>query len=180
MPRANAMVPPEAIRIEDEVWEEAFVRREPARANRRRPLRAIDGGQADWLLEPSTDGAFEQMPASFEPAPVPPLRSSIAGSVAGTSTAPPPPVTAAGAMTSTSLGSTGGPAARSRPTPPVRRTVKIQGRGAERNMPWPDAARRRPPRRAYERTGFRPDRVAMWAVLLGFLLVLVAVASGHG
>jgi hypothetical protein len=63
---------------------------------------------------------------------------------------------------------------------PVRRTVKIQGRGAERNLPLPDATRRRPPRRPYERHGFRPDRVAMWAVLLGFLLVLVAILSAHG
>jgi hypothetical protein len=58
--------------------------------------------------------------------------------------------------------------------------VKIQGRGAERNLPWPETTRRRPPRRAYERAGFRPDRLAMWAVMLGLLLVLVAVISGHG
>jgi hypothetical protein len=58
--------------------------------------------------------------------------------------------------------------------------VTIRGRGAEGNLPWPDGSRRRSSRRAYERAGFRPDRVAMWAVLLGMLLVLVAVASGHG
>jgi hypothetical protein len=58
--------------------------------------------------------------------------------------------------------------------------VKIQGRGAERHLPLPETSRRRPPRRAYERSGFRPDRLAMWAVLLGFLLVLVAIVSGHG
>jgi hypothetical protein len=58
--------------------------------------------------------------------------------------------------------------------------VTIRGRGAERNLPWPDGSRRRPTRRAYERAGFRPDRVAMWAVFLGILLVLVAVASGNG
>ena len=58
--------------------------------------------------------------------------------------------------------------------------MTIRGRGAERNLPLPDPARRRPARRAYERTGFRPDRVAMWAVLLGVLLVLVAVLSAHG
>jgi hypothetical protein len=62
---------------------------------------------------------------------------------------------------------------------PGRRTVTIRGRGAERNL-WPEHSRRRPPRRAYERAGFRPDRVAMWAVLLGMLLVLVALASAHG
>jgi hypothetical protein len=60
-----------------------------------------------------------------------------------------------------------------------RRTVTIQGRGAERNLPWPDASRRRPQRRVHERAGFKPDRIAMWAVLLGILLVLVAVLSAH-
>jgi hypothetical protein len=58
---------------------------------------------------------------------------------------------------------------------PGRRTVTIQGRGAERYTP-----KRRPARRPHERAGFKPDRVAMWAVLLGFLLVLVAATSSHG
>jgi hypothetical protein len=30
-----------------------------------------------------------------------------------------------------------------------------------------------------ERAGPRPDRVAMWAVVMGIFLVLVATASGH-
>jgi len=58
-----------------------------------------------------------------------------------------------------------------------RRTVTIQGHGAERY--YPARSRRRPPSRPYERPGFRPDRVAMWAVLLGFVLVLVAAATSH-
>ena len=41
------------------------------------------------------------------------------------------------------------------------------------------ARRRRPPSRPHERPGFQPDRVAMWAVLLGVLLVLVAATSSH-
>jgi len=57
--------------------------------------------------------------------------------------------------------------------------VHIRGYGAERNLPWPDGHRRRPGRRPHERAGFRPDRVAMWAVFLGLLLVAVAVASPH-
>src|ERR1039458_4393228 len=73
---------------------------------------------------------------------------------------------------------------------PRRRTVTIRGVGAEawavrpssrsRGSRAPGSAsggRRRP--RAYERSGFRPDRVAMWAVLLGVVLVLVAAASSH-
>jgi hypothetical protein len=58
---------------------------------------------------------------------------------------------------------------------PGRRTVTIQGRPSDRYAP-----KRRPTRRPHERAGFKPDRVALWAVLLGFLLVLVAATSSHG
>jgi hypothetical protein len=58
---------------------------------------------------------------------------------------------------------------------PGRRTVTIRGRGAER---YPDGARRRPERR-HERPGFRPDRAALWAFLLGVMLILAAVTSAH-
>lgn len=135
MSRARASVPPEAIRIEDEVWEDAFARREPARPRPERRLHAIDGGQA----RPARPRAA-QAPAvePREPAPAP-----AAGGVPG------------------------------------RRTVTIRGHGAERNLPWPDGSSRRPQRRAYERAGFKPDRVAMWAVMLGILLVIVAIASPH-
>ncbi len=74
---------------------------------------------------------------------------------------------------------------------PGRRTVTIQGRAGDHYVPpagrdraaasgrHPGAARSRPTRRPHERAGFRPDRVAMWAVLLGVLLVLVAATSSH-
>jgi hypothetical protein len=63
---------------------------------------------------------------------------------------------------------------------PGRRTVKIQGRGAERHLIYSSRRpQRRPSERPYERAGFRPDRVAMWAVLLGVLLILVAATSSH-
>jgi hypothetical protein len=39
--------------------------------------------------------------------------------------------------------------------------------------------RRRPPRRARDRAMSRPDRVALWAVLLCLLLVVVAATSAH-
>jgi hypothetical protein len=58
--------------------------------------------------------------------------------------------------------------------------VTIRGHGAERNLPWPDGSTRRPAKRSYERHGFKPDRVALWAVFLGVLLVLVAILSAHG
>jgi hypothetical protein len=62
---------------------------------------------------------------------------------------------------------------------PGRRTVTIQGRGAERNLPPPRSARRGSAR-PHERAGFKPDRAAKWAVLLGVLLVLVAATSSRG
>ena len=55
-----------------------------------------------------------------------------------------------------------------------RRTVHITGRGAERNLPVT-----RPTLRRHEREGFRPDRAALWAVLLGMLLIVVAATSAH-
>ena len=63
---------------------------------------------------------------------------------------------------------------------PGRRTVKIQGRGAERNLIYSSRrSHRRPSERRHERAGFKPDRVAMWAVLLGVLLIVVAAMSAH-
>jgi hypothetical protein len=41
-------------------------------------------------------------------------------------------------------------------------------------------ARRRPRLGVTQRVGPRPDRVAAWAVVLGFALVLAAVLSAHG
>jgi hypothetical protein len=60
---------------------------------------------------------------------------------------------------------------------PGRRTVRIQGRGSERYRPSPN--RQRPHRRRHERDGFKPDRAAMWAVLLGVVLILVAATSSR-
>ena len=192
MPRANAIVPTEAIRIEDEVWQEAFARREPARPSRERRLRAIDGDLPDWLVE--TTGKTLADAASWS-VPRPAGRETpVAQAPAGWETAaaqtpaaqttaalpfdprmsaePPTPVVPAASAQAGAASAQAGAA-------PARRIVKIQGRGAERNLPLPDSSRRRPPRRAYERTGFRPDRLAMWAVMLGFLLVLIAIVSAH-
>ena len=61
-----------------------------------------------------------------------------------------------------------------------RRTVTITGRGAERYNPrFEPGARSRPQRRRHERTGFRPDRTALWAVLLGVALLLLATTTSH-
>jgi hypothetical protein len=205
MPRANAMVPPDAIRIEDEVWQEAFTRREPARPSRERKLRAIEPDPSDWLMETtgktrdeaaswsvprratrdgaatresaaSTHGRTTEEPASVSVLSEPAASSAVAEPGLGTAVAEPPLVPAPIMLRPPAPA---GPAARAEPLP-ARRTVKIQGRGAERNLPLTYDSRRRPPQRAYERTGFRPDRVAMWAVMLGFVLVLIAIISAHG
>lgn len=66
---------------------------------------------------------------------------------------------------------------------PGRHTVTITGRGAEgyatRRGTRASTAQRHQAIRRHEREGFRPDRVAMWAVLLGVMLMLAAAASSH-
>jgi len=75
-------------------------------------------------------------------------------------------------------------ATASRPAPrgealPERRTVTIRGHGSERYVPSRSSSSRRRPQRAYERSGFRPDRTAKWAVLLCLVLILAAATSAH-
>lgn len=66
---------------------------------------------------------------------------------------------------------------------PGRHTVTITGRGAEgyaaRHGTRASTAQRHQAVRRHEREGFRPDRVAMWAVMLGVMLMLAAAASSH-
>jgi hypothetical protein len=63
-----------------------------------------------------------------------------------------------------------------------RRTVRIGGRpegSLEAARSYRDRSRRRPPRRAHERLGARPDRIAMWAFALGLLLIVIAILTAH-
>ncbi|HEV2813465.1 MAG TPA: hypothetical protein VGW10_09460 [Solirubrobacteraceae bacterium] len=79
------------------------------------------------------------------------------------------------------------PRRRERPSPaepkPQRRTIEIRGQVdrvhgvAPISSPGPQRIRGR---RADERVGPRPDKVALWAVLLGLLLILVAAMSSPG
>jgi len=99
------------------------------------------------------------------PAPARPFDFAAEGEEPG------PPATLTPASTPAATTSTGAPA---------RRTVTIKGRGAERNLPWESGiAPRRSTRLPHHRSTFRPDRLAMWAMLLGLLLVLVAAISAH-
>ena len=78
-------------------------------------------------------------------------------------------------------GASGEPAVPLRPlaAPRRRRTVEITGRtvGAPTLPRLVQIDRRRPARRPVERVGPRPDRLALWAVVLGFFLIFVAVTS---
>jgi hypothetical protein len=66
---------------------------------------------------------------------------------------------------------------------PGRYTVTITGLGAEgyatRRGTRPSNAERHRQVKRHEREGFRPDRVVLWAVLLGVMLILAATASSH-
>jgi hypothetical protein len=59
-----------------------------------------------------------------------------------------------------------------------RPTVQITGRPVS-SMRLVEVERRRPPRSAIERLGPRPDRIAMWAVLLGVFCCVVALTTAH-
>ena|SRR6202035_5438358 len=73
-------------------------------------------------------------------------------------------------------GATANPATRRgvREIRPGRRLMLVESAV----QPVRDSRRRSRPRAAY-RVGPRPDRIAAWAVALGFLLVLAAVLSAH-
>lgn len=199
MHRARASVPPDAIRIEDEVWQEAFTER----LRSRRRLRGLDGGRSEGgaLMagsRPVAGSAARRIsgPVAPRPAPAPRPASPPRASRPAIARAEThvfdafdlselTPIESPAPEPSPAPRREPAPAARTRPPadpadPPARRTVTITGRGAERNLPWdPDAPRRRSPRRAHERAGFQPDRFAMWALLMGLLLLLVAATSAH-
>jgi hypothetical protein len=61
----------------------------------------------------------------------------------------------------------------------ARRTVIITGRPESRFAPPPPRVERRRTRPRTERLGPRPDRVAMWAVMMALFLILVTAASSH-
>jgi hypothetical protein len=83
-------------------------------------------------------------------------------------------------------------AARSAPAEPEhvpprpRRTVEIRGQGAPAPViplrPHLDeaAALRSRDRKRPRPAPARPDRIAMWAVILGIFMVIVAATSAHG
>jgi hypothetical protein len=134
MARTSASVAASRIRIEDEVWEEAFSSRVPSRR-----------GRASASIRPAA-------PISA-PSDAPVVTLRIAEQPVVPAISP----------------------------PQTRRTVRIQGRGADPYRSDSSGQGRAPYRSApAPRTmGNSPDRLAMWAALLGFLLVVVAILSSH-
>jgi hypothetical protein len=61
------------------------------------------------------------------------------------------------------------------PPPGTRRTVAIKGRPSEYKVR--SLAQRHRGRTASDRVGPRPDRIALWAVVLGAILILVAATT---
>jgi hypothetical protein len=169
MRNPGVSVVPDAIRIEDEVWQDAFARRE--RATRRRseptPVAVRPAAQTQDASGVARASGPSGVARATQASGV--ARASGPSGVARATRPPAPP------------GGPAVPAYRAGGGEPLagRRTVTIRGRGAEGHLPWPGEGRTQRTRRAHERHGFRPDRFAMWAVFLGLLLIAVAVASPH-
>jgi hypothetical protein len=64
--------------------------------------------------------------------------------------------------------------------PPARRTIVIRGQVAPPPRPYTPSRRGRPRRPSERIAGTRPDRAALWAVMMGVFLILVAVLTAHG
>ncbi|MFL5822956.1 MAG: hypothetical protein ACJ764_05885 [Solirubrobacteraceae bacterium] len=140
MARTATPLSADRIRIEDEVWEEAFSSRVRSRPPRK--------SQTAGAVRPVRAASAPRPTRATPTAQVRPLRADDVSAIERRESA----VTL-------------------RAAPEVRRTIRIEGRGVERNLRYTPAR--------HERIGFSPDRLAMWAVLLGFLLVLVATLSSQ-
>jgi hypothetical protein len=142
MARTASQLSADRIRIEDEVWENAFSTRESPRPRR--------GSQTTATVHLLGGDARSR-----------PARPATRGSARAVGVAEASPLGLAEPAHTVTLA----------PAPEGRRTVRIEGRGSERNLHFAPARN--------QRMGFSPDRLAMWAVLLGFLLVLVAMLSSQ-
>jgi hypothetical protein len=103
-------------------------------------------------------------PLTSEPIPTPTVDDVMAHTMSVT-----PSVTLAGEAA--------GAVEAAEPAASARRTVVIRGQGTRGYAPSRGGYEAR--LRRHERSGFKPDRVALWAVLLGLALLLGAVTSSH-
>jgi hypothetical protein len=136
----------------------------PARGDHSRPRSRPAGAERRNADAPGNrlDVERELLGPAAAPRPAPSAPSSPSATAPGERPGPGPTATAPG-------------------PPPARRTVQITGRTvAAPSLPrLVEVERRRPVRRPTERVGPRPDRIALWAVLLGFFLILVAATSSN-
>lgn len=144
--RTGTSVVADRIRIEDEVWEEAFATRVPSR--RRRATRDQSRATRPRLIESADEARF--------PEPADEARFLESADEAN--------------------------ALEARVPFGVDPMARSQGRAAERNLPAARpyssaASRRRHHSPLDDYSGFRPDRLAMWAMLLGVALMAVAILS---
>ena len=80
---------------------------------------------------------------------------------------------------------TGHPGARRAPAPRVvdferRRSARASREATGERMRHVVDAPRRPRRTAAERIGPRPDRLAMWALMMALFLIMLVAVSPHG
>jgi hypothetical protein len=139
--------------------------RRPPTAERPPRARAAAALARDRSAAPPARDRSAAPPARDRFAAPPPRRAAEPRHEASRSTAPAAPL----------------PPLRESPAPPAgRRTITITGHGDDRRTGRAAVAERsRPQRRPHERPGYRPDRIALYAVLLGVVLVLVAATSSH-
>lgn len=193
MPQAGRSVSPGRTHRGDEDQERGDTRRPAEHRSRPSRPRAVPAQLAS-IGDVTAELDFTPRPRPRRTSGPVSSRTSAPRAPRAWASATPAPVSAAPVATPATRATPGSPAARDIDSVPTsrtaelpafvagagvagRRTVTIKGRGAERYHP--PAQRRRPTRRPHEREGFRPDRVAMWAVMLGFILVLVAATSSH-
>ena len=160
------------VRQVDDIWLEA----EPARAGESREgrVRQLD----DWSRERPAQAALAVLDRAFdefepdEAEVADHFDESLPASLDDAATTPDQP----GVDATAAVGTEVIPAAV-----PGRRTVTITGRGAERSREAVAYSEQRAAARNHrrERPHRKPDRVAMWAVLLGLALAVGAATSSH-
>jgi hypothetical protein len=141
----------------------------------RRTTRAVDTTRLDGADHP-LHGVFVRA-ASQAPARV---ATSSSRTIELTTDGPAATTTPASAPTEVAhelahLSAADDPFASPPPPPGTRRTVQIKGRPGEFRVP--SLARRHRPRTASDRVGPRPDRIALWVVALGAILIILAATT---
>jgi hypothetical protein len=154
----------------------------PRRRMRREPLEERVASARELVLDTDADGAGHPMHGVFVPAAHAPVREAVATSRtielttgdderAAIAVAAPADV----AHELAHLSAADDPFASPPPPAGARRTVQIKGRPSAFGLP--SMAQRHRGRTASERVGHRPDRIALWAVALGAILILLAAMT---